>query len=407
MIAINPDKLITFTLSHQELILLLEHSKCLKDWMRSRVYKAGNRKKRGRITISVDEMESLLDAITEEATHAVDEECQAAFDDLLERLSYEAAVHASKSDPSLSPLSGLKGEIPSLLAGEEFSHLDEVNAVLQQHYQAKNQRPDPKMGGLSPDQVTRLIYTAWDDPNCPIQFNHNLSEPDLMDARYFQNFRIFLQAIREQNGIATTARGNLNRKFVEVMMDRMQWPNDYMERIRRYNKVFNEEDVFELHVIRLVCECGQLIRKYKKSFVLTRNADKMLVDKQLGELYPCLFTTFFRRFNLGYLDRLPECAGIQTTIAYSLYRLSLVATDWIATESLFDDILLPKVKEDIAELDTPLRERVWFVEKRIIVPLEGFGLLACRQEKKNSYPKLEAVKTTELFGKFISFRMKT
>ncbi len=39
-----------------------------------------------------------------------------------------------------------------------------INRMLAEETARSNAAPDPQMGGLSPDQVTRLIYSNWDEP---------------------------------------------------------------------------------------------------------------------------------------------------------------------------------------------------------------------------------------------------
>ena len=128
-------------------------------------------------------------------------------------------------------------------------------------------------------------------------------------------------------------------------------------------------------------------------------------DEQAGSLYALLFRTFFQKFNLAYLDRLPDYPGIQSTIAYSLYRLGKVAKTWQPIESLLIDILLPNVLREIENGVPEYREVSWPIEKRLILPLEQFGLVECRYENKADrlYPALAAVKVTNVFSKFIRF----
>jgi len=64
--------------------------------------------------------------------------------------------------------------IQELLANINFSSMDDANIKLQQVQKELNHKPDPEMGNLTPDQVTRLIYRSWDDPINPLRLNKNL-----------------------------------------------------------------------------------------------------------------------------------------------------------------------------------------------------------------------------------------
>ena len=82
-----------------------------------------------------------------------------------------------------------------------------------------------------------------------------------------------------------TARGNLNRKSVKLMFDRLTISEDYKKEILKYNKVINEEDVFVLHMPRVVCQSAGLIHKRKSKFLVPKKRHSLLSDEKAGELY--------------------------------------------------------------------------------------------------------------------------
>lgn len=407
MISINPDKHITVTLGPQEQSLLLEQSVAIDEWILTRVRKSKHRSKRDKLTFSLDEYESLLNAIANEAGHVSNQKHSAAFQNLHARLANRFAPSTTETDPQLPHklMTGPMEDLSAFLQRKSFGSIEELNLELGKLTDVHNRRSDPEMGGLSPNQVAQLIHFDWDNPNNPIKLNDRLLFSDLQNAEFLLNTRIFLQALQGSKGPTATAKGNLNRKFVSQMLEKMHWPDGYLEQLRKYNKVVNEHDVFPLHIIRTVCECAGLMQKRKTSFVITTKAKRLLTDEQIGSLYALLFHMFFRKFNLAYLDRLPDYPGIQSTIAYSLYRLGKVAKTWQPIESLLTDILLPNVLRAIEDGVPVYREVSWPIEKRLILPLEEFGLVECRYESKADrlYPALAAVKLTELFSKFIHF----
>ena len=63
----------------------------------------------------------------------------------------------------------------------------------------------------------------------------------------------------EEDGAKTTAKGNLNRKFVARMVTEMGLPGDFLEDLFFHNKVINESDVWPLEIMRIVLELGKLI----------------------------------------------------------------------------------------------------------------------------------------------------
>jgi len=411
MISINPDRNITVTLSPQEQSLLLEQSVAIDEWILTRVRKSKHRSKRGKLTLSASEYKSLLDAIADEINHIDNDRQRAAFETLHNRLTNSFDHSTSETGHQLPHklATGPMEDLSAFLQGKSFGRIEELNLALGKMTDVHNNRPDPEMGDLTPNQVTQLIHLAWDNPNNPIELNNQLLLSDLQKAQMFLNTRIFLQALQVGKGPNATAKGNLNRKFVNQMLEKMHWADGYIEQLFKYNKAINEHDVFELHTIRAVGQCGGLIRKRKTSFMITKKADKLLADEQAGALYAILFYTVFQKFNLAYLDILPDYPAIQSTIGYSLYRLGKVAKTWKSIGPMLTEILLPTVLKEIEDATPAYQEVSWPIEKRLILPLEQFGLIECRHEKNANrlYPALAAVKITDLFAKFIHFEFCT
>jgi hypothetical protein len=272
---------------------------------------------------------------------------------------------------------------------------------IQQRIDARNNRPDPELGNLSPNQVYKLINLPWNDPKYPIKFNQQLKMSDSRHSTFLTNATIFLQTLLELKDQDTaTAKRNLNRKFVKAIFDGLVIPDDIKEEILTYNKVINEEDVFHLHVIRIVCEEAKLIQCRKKKFIVTASGKRLLSEESIGELFYGLFITYFRKFNIAYVDRFSELDCIQQTIGYSLCRLSRTASEWIEIEILSDQILLPTVEEEALKALPSVISPYWVMYTRIVRPLRDFGLLECRY-KGDRNREVEAVRKTKLFDRFI------
>ncbi len=186
--------------------------------------------------------------------------------------------------------------------------------------------PNPEIEGLSPNEIYQLIHTPWDDNDFPLKFNKELKYSDIKDSVFFTNTTTFLKTLIEMENIPTaTAKGNLNRKIVKIIFDKLILPEDYKRFTLKYNKVINEEDVFPLHIIRTVCESAELIFQSKNRFLFSEDKQHLLSEERAGELYHLLFISFFRKFNLGYLDRLLDLEYNQHTLAYSIYMLGAIA----------------------------------------------------------------------------------
>ncbi len=285
----------------------------------------------------------------------------------------------------------------------DYAFLAAVNRMLAEETARGNAAPDPEMGGLSPEQVTRLIYSNWDEPGSAIQLNHNLSLEQRESSPFFRGARAFLLALAEKESVTLTSAGNLPRAFVGEMIESFLDPKE-QEQLHAICKVVNEHDLFLLHIARVVCQVAGLTGRWKGRYRVKKKTIPLLADDAGGELFATLFMSYFRKFNLSYrVQSGPEAHAIQQCFAYTLYRLSRLAKEWLAVDRLTEETLLPGVRDEVGrELgDHPY----WTVAKlapgRIFVPLEDWSLVETEQEEDGYRDK--AVRITPLFRAFLQF----
>lgn len=295
--------------------------------------------------------------------------------------------------------------VRELLSSREFESMDDLNATLGRLNRAHNASPQTDFLGLSPEQLSPLIYSDWTESTVGLQCNENLSLHDADSTEIFHNARIFLNALIEKDGIKTTAKkGNLNRNFVVEMLDSMRWTEGYVEETWRHNKVLNEEDVMELNVLNVVCDLAGLTRKHKGKLLATKKAQELLNDAKAGELYHLLFLTFMRKFNLGFSDRIEDYDDVQNTMSFSIYVLGKQAQDWETVSSLSQTMFLPMVSEQfLPEYYIDPAEMVLSI--RVLPPLIRFGLIEGRDDAEALYPRLDSVKKKPLFNEFLRFEL--
>jgi len=258
--------------------------------------------------------------------------------------------------------------------------------------------------GLSPEHVATLMYSDWTVPEEGLYCRDDLSLEQVNQSEILHNARVFLGALRDEKGAKTTAKGNLNRKFVVLMVESMRWPNGSVEDLWRYNKVLDEEDVTHLHVLRIISEIVGLVRKYKGRFVVTRKGESFLHKDKAGALYALLFRTYLRSFNLGYTDGYEAYPFVQETIAYSLYVLGQKASDWRSIAELADVVFLPSVSSEFQPLShTRVEEALLYV--RLVRPLIRFELIEGKEDAAAGpvYPRLTHIRTTPLYAGFLQF----
>ncbi len=287
--------------------------------------------------------------------------------------------------------------------------LDELNRRIAIMMNARNAAPDPEMGGLSPNQVARLIYAEWGEPGGAVQFNTDIPLAELEKADFFRGARTFLKALHAAGEVRATTSKNLPRRFVADVLPLM-CDEKALEEIYKYNKVVNEQDVPPLHYARVVSNLAGLVRLRKGKFGIPKSKAALLDDECAGELFRCLFVAFFRKLNLAYTHRVAfEARGLQTCAAYTLYRLGVVTRDWKPKDDLPAEVLLPAVRE---EIEKEIRGyEYWTTENlmtsRLIRWFLDWGMLEGRYEQESKFFKtLKAVRTTPLYAAVLRFNIE-
>lgn len=255
------------------------------------------------------------------------------------------------------------------------------------------------------NRYLQSLYDAdWEAPRGAIAFSPEVKLAELDGADIFHNARIFLNTLLEEDGTPTTATGNLTRAFIGRMFDRLRLDVRYKESRRTVCKVFNEEDVWPLHEVRLLAEYGKLVARRNKRFVVTRRGRELLADERAGELFRRLFLTYCRTIDMSYLVHVFELPEIQATLAITLWRLEQVAENWRTAKGMAAQILPPRVLAHLVS-----RQRGDYnspdsiVVAHVLCPLHDFGLLERQRASEWRLGKEDTVRVTPLFRRLIRF----
>lgn len=399
--------LLAFT--RQERQALLEGARAVPSHILDRIAAAPWQGESVRVWLELDDLEELLQGLATEADRATSRRRQELFLDLYARLlaDFSRAVGLDSIAVDKTPLEELFRGFMQIMDQPGFDP-QSASEALARLIDEQNRRPLPELGGLSPHQAF-LLHTCgwWADP-FPIRLVQTLSYEQVGQTPFLHNVRAFLRAADEFEGAPTTAKGNLTRAFVGHMLELLRLRPGRLEMIRQACKVINESDVRALHIVRVICQLGGLVRKYKKRFVVTRKGRELLREDRAGALYHHLFDTMFRQFNLAYLTRLDEVPGIQETFPYELYRIALLPMEQAhEIEDLVPVVFLPAVHEEIAEYTYPLDAPEWMLKNFLLRPLEGFGLveIVAGKRKPPSVDLMNRVRRLPLFDAFIRFEL--
>jgi len=383
LISFNLDNWHEIEISEKDKQSLLEHCQLIDPEVQEKVISSSGNS----LFLHSDDAKQLLGALSYSIQSIKDKKVKSLFDKVIKSI-------LKSSRDNEPPIEENDDEI--------FSSINDACAELSHKM---NNSPDPELGNLSPAQVHKLIHSKFNDDDCPVKLNKNLSFDGLSQSIFFRNTRLFLNTIISSGGAPATATGNLSRKFVAQMFEEMELDDDYRKSTTKYNKVINEEDIFPLHIIKIVCEQGELLQFRSKKIHVRKKYHKLLSDENAGELYYLLFRTFYELFCLSYLDRLPEFDSLQGTINYTFYRLSMICSEYTAVENMFNKIVLPAVHDEIHHNEIVISNIGWLLRARILEPLIDFGLIEGKMEKGEYVEEIVEVRKTPLFDKFMGFEL--
>jgi len=257
--------------------------------------------------------------------------------------------------------------------------------------------------------IDRLVYADWEKDDGPIRLSRQLPPAAIEHLPILVTARLLLEHLRDAGKVKATANGgNLPRKTISALRDFIPLTNQDRAILDLYRKAANEEHVWLLHAVRITCEAARLIKKQKGSFSITKTGRDLLTPDRIGELYRALFIAYFRKISLAYHDRLlPDLPHIQDSLTVILWRLGIVAQDWITLEDLTHQTLLPFVLNDVIDFESSISygKPGQTLDLRLWRHLCQFGLLESDPPTNDEdFTRfVQAYRTTPLFEKFFHF----
>ena len=398
---------VLLALTRQERHTLLQYTSAVPPHILHKIGAAPWEGESVRVWLGLDDLEELVNGLAGKANRATSKEREFSFLDLYHRFAttLDEAVGIDRPVSDAYAIRELFRALMSFSAETDVDP-DSVREAMARRMALLNQRSLPELGGLAPDQAFLLNQCGWWADPFPIRLEPNLSFEDIGQTPFLHNVRAFLRTADEFEGAPTTAKGNLTRAFVGHMLDLLALPPGRPEMIRQVCKVINESDVWPLHVVRVICQIGGLVRKRHKRFVVTRKARELLPEHRAGALYHHLFDTMFRRFNLDYLTNVAEVPGIQETFPYELYRIGqLPVGQGHEIESLVPMVFVPAVRQEVGMVSSHGDTPQWLLENLLLRPLESFRLVEIVEgERKPPSVSLKTrVRRLPLFDAFLRF----
>lgn len=287
---------------------------------------------------------------------------------------------------------------------DDVESREQLEEAVQKRMNEYNRTPQEELGGLSPEQMHKLLHADWPGPNSPVKVYEDLPESEVNQVRFLKNSRTLLDTAREE-GLPATNAGNFKRVVVSDFLEKMEFDPERVEDIHKMNKTINEADVPPLHILRPVLEVGDFLKLSGGSFSPTSKATNLLQPGRTGEFMKELFLTYFKDFNIAYFTRGKEWKEIQDTITYTFYQLSKYDEDWHLKSEFIEPLIIHTIKKLADEDDWPSLD--YYYSARVLKPLKKFELVESRlvgegkpHEKDKQYRK------TSLFNRFIEFNFE-
>jgi len=271
----------------------------------------------------------------------------------------------------------LAAALERILAEGRPVSIEEVNALMQAEVQRYNSRPQRELGGLSPEALYHLLHGDWRTTGS-LRIAEDVPGDLVRDVPFVADARSLLEYVAEHEPVKLTAAGYLPRAAMLALVPRLRIPQHPGLPNAPIGKAPKELDYPWLELIRATTSYAGLISE-RGRLRLLKKGRTMLAESKSGALYALLLRTLFRQVDLFALFAVDGYDALQQTLAYTLYRLPLVARDWTPVEDIVAACWLETAREE-PELEVHVLGDLFVAafQQRVLDPLEQFGLVEHR-----------------------------
>lgn len=181
-----------------------------------------------------------------------------------------------------------------------------------------NSRPIEEMDNLSPKDMYQILNFTFEEES-PIGFKKTISNSILDEIPFFKLFEEYLKIIAESKELKLTTRGNLPRKVCLDLYGKGIIKEDFIE--SGIVKLSKEGDSIVLQNLKMIGDISGITKKRNNKISITQKGNKLFKSDKKIALFKEIFTTNYKRLNLGYHDGYPEEVGVQRTFGFTLYLL--------------------------------------------------------------------------------------
>lgn len=256
-----------------------------------------------------------------------------------------------------------------------------------------NQAPQDELFGLSPDELAQLYRGDWRTVGA-VRLRPDLDSARLAGVWAFDAALDLLRLIHENRVAPTTAGGNLNRKFMALVLERLTFEPAYLEDLRRYHKVIDEPDVGPVFDLRMALVAAGYLQR-RNGFRVTPLGRRTL-EQVATEPGPAFQRLFLARMGIHqpFLDEVG--LEFQSPLGPALCLLGRGAGEWVDVPEITSRLLLPWLVPHETLVQLHMLASWW-----VLNPCVEFGLLARREEPPPRWRS--EVRLTPLFSDFVKF----
>lgn len=252
----------------------------------------------------------------------------------------------------------------------------------------------------------------------PLRLNERLSADALSTSVLFVNVRRLLEAVRQMGGAPATADGRFAPSAVQIFVERLCWgaggdrealPGEAPPGAAEPR---SERDVRPLQFTRIALELAGLLERVADRLVVTPDGAGLLAPPRGGELYARLLRAYFRTLDHSRVDMEPAIPRAWRHVAYALWVIGQLASDWWDPDSFLGALLPPDVlaaeNRRLAGLRARSERLIPSVEElflmRLLEPLEDFAIVESRPAERGErgYP-IPRYCRGRLYGRVLRF----
>jgi len=290
------------------------------------------------------------------------------------------------------------------MKGQTFESIEKAQSFADAWLRKKNAEPKSEFLGLSPEQMHRLLYRAFEETSDIVTLNRDLSSEKILEIPIVKEAVYFLRRLGEIQPLKATVRGNLPRAFAREIHNRFPEDPEYPFPIA------SEEDDPKLQALRHILDMCGWIKKRNQKFYLTQKG-KILNARGFGpDDFHHLFQTYTLKFNWASRDLYPELQITQQAFLFSCYLLHMKAKTAARADELsncfvraFPALINTEGENLSSEESLELAQRSFYV--RFIERFcEYFGLVTVEKKEKISFQLDYLIRTTPFFDEMFQWK---